>query len=152
MVQKRPAWTPLSAMQILCCAAMVAILPVAASAQERTRSSENTFTRMFPGLNPFAPATDEMREQAKRLGTLGGPIDAMDLLTDPIQSILNPAVHSPNNPDNPTMTAGVTFLGQFIDHYLTLDPRSPLMERTDPRRTTNFRTAAFDLDSVYGNG
>ncbi|MEK7785685.1 MAG: peroxidase family protein, partial [Chloroflexota bacterium] len=76
----------------------------------------------------------------------------MDLFTDPIQSILNPAVHSPNNPDNPTMTAGVTFLGQFIDHDLTLDPRSPLMERTDPRRTTNFRTAAFDLDSVYGNG
>ncbi len=152
MVQKRPAWTPLNAMHILCCAATVAILPVSASAQERTRSSENTFTRMFPGLNPFAPATDEMREQAKRLGTLGGPIDAMDLLTDPIQSILNPAVHSPNNPDNPTMTAGVTFLGQFIDHDLTLDPRSPLKERTDPRRTTNFRTAAFDLDSVYGNG
>lgn len=152
MVQKSPAWTPLNAMHILCCAAMVAILPVSASAQERTQSSENIFTRMFPGLNPFAPATDEMREQAKRLGILGGPIDAMDLLTDPIQSILNPAVHSPNNPDNPTMTAGVTFLGQFIDHDLTLDPRSPLMERTDPRRTTNFRTAAFDLDSVYGNG
>lgn len=152
MLQKRPAWIPPSAMQILCCAAMIVILPVAASAQERARSSENTFTRMFPGLTPFAPATDEIREQAKRLGAQGGPIDAMDLLTDPIQSILNPAVHSPNNPDNPTMTAGVTFLGQFIDHDLTLDPRSPLMERTDPRRTTNFRTAAFDLDSVYGNG
>lgn len=136
----------------LCCSAVLVMLPVMASAQERTSTRENTFTRMFPGLNPFAPATDEMREQAKRLGAQGGPIDAMDLFADPIQSILNPAVHSPNNPDNLTMTAGMTFLGQFIDHDLTRDPRSPLMEPADPRRTTNFRTAAFDLDSVYGNG
>lgn len=146
---------PRSIVKVLCCSAALALFPVAASAQERTRdsrSSENTFIRMFPGLNPFAPASDEAREQAKRLGAQGGPIDAMDLLTDPIQSILNPAVHSPNNPDNPTMTAGMTFLGQFIDHDLTLDPRSPLLQPADPRRTTNFRTAAFDLDSVYGNG
>lgn len=143
---------PRSIVKALCCAAVLALLPVAVFAQERTRPPENTFTRMFPGLNPFAPASNEAREQAKRLGAQGGPIDAGDLLTDPIQSILNPALHSPNNPDNPTMTAGMTFLGQFIDHDLTLDPRSPLLQLADPRRTTNFRTAAFDLDSVYGNG
>jgi hypothetical protein len=73
-------------------------------------------------------------------------------LTDPIQSITNPGVFSPNNPDNPNMTAGVTFFGQFLDHDVTLDPRSPLLERSNPRKTTNFRTAAFDLDSVYGSG
>ena len=50
------------------------------------------------------------------------------------------------------MTAGVTFFGQFLDHDITLDPRSPLLEPSNPKRTTNFRTAAFDLDSVYGNG
>jgi hypothetical protein len=61
-------------------------------------------------------------------------------------------VFSPNNPDNPAMTAGMKFLGQFIDHDLTLDPRSSLFEPADPRRTKNFRTAAFDLDSVYGKG
>jgi hypothetical protein len=27
-----------------------------------------------------------------------------------------------------------------------------LLERSNPRKTTNFRTAAFDLDSVYGGG
>jgi Animal haem peroxidase len=107
---------------------------------------------MFPGLPPFAPPTDRFREMAKKLGEEGGLLDAKDLLTDPIQSILNPAVFSPNNPDNPSMTAGVTFFGQFIDHDLTLDLRSPLLERSDPRRTKNFRTAAFDLDSLYGNG
>ena len=122
------------------------------SAPKEPARPDDAFVRMFPGLPPFAPATDEMREKARQLGQKGGLLDANDLLTDPLQSIVNPAVHSPNNPDNPAMTAGVTFLGQFIDHDLTLDPRSPLFEAADPRRTKNFRTAAFDLDSVYGKG
>jgi hypothetical protein len=119
------------------------------SAPQQPTRPDDTFVRMFPGLPPFAPATDEMREKARKLGEKGGLLDARDQLTDPVASILNPG---PNNPDNPAMTAGVTFLGQFIDHDLTLDPRSSLFAHTDPRRTKNFRTAAFDLDSVYGTG
>jgi len=115
-------------------------------------AAQASFTRMFPDLPPFAEATDAMREQAKRLGEIGGILDAMDNLSDPIQSIVNPAVFSPHNPDNPNMTAGVTFLGQFLDHDITLDSKSPLLEASNPRRTTNFRSAAFDLDSLYGAG
>jgi hypothetical protein len=88
---------------------------------------DDSFTRMFPGLPPFAPATDRMREKAKKLGEKDGVVDAKDELIDPVQSILNPG---PNNPDNPNMTAGVTFFGQFVDHDLTLDLRSPLLERS----------------------
>ena len=120
--------------------------------KDRPHTPEQTFTRMFPELPPFAPPTDAARELAKKLGEKGGLIDALDLLTDPVQSILNPDVFSPNNPDNPNMTAGMTFFGQFLDHDITLDPRSPLLERSNPKKTTNFRTATFDLDSVYGNG
>lgn len=116
------------------------------------RHPDDSFSRMFPGLPPYAPQTDEAREQAKKLGVKGGIIDALDLLTDPIQSILDPARHSPNNPDNTNMTAGVTFFGQFLDHDLTLALKAPILEQTNPRRTTNFRTAEFDLDSLYGNG
>jgi len=113
---------------------------------------DDSFTRMFPGLPPFSPPTDEARERARQLGAKGGLIDALDILTDPIKSITNPTVFSANNPDNPNMTAGVTFFGQFLDHDLTLALKAPLFEKTNPRRTTNFRTAAFDLDSVYGDG
>jgi hypothetical protein len=106
---------------------------------------------MFPELPPFAPPTDEAREQAKKLGEKGGLIDALDDLSDPILSITDPA-RRVNNPDNPNMTAGLTFLGQFLDHDITFDPNSPLLEKTNPKKTTNFRTPRFDLDSVYGGG
>ncbi|MGE3976796.1 MAG: heme peroxidase family protein [Nitrospira sp.] len=113
------------------------------------RFPDDVFSRMFPGLPPYAPPTDEAREQAKKLGVKGGVIDASDLLMDPKESIANPGS---NNPDNPNMTAGFTFFGQFLDHDLTLALKAPLLEQTHPRRTTNFRTAEFDLDSVYGDG
>ncbi|MCH8178758.1 MAG: peroxidase [Proteobacteria bacterium] len=116
------------------------------------RQSTNTFTRMFRNLPAFAPQTDSVRTAMKQLGAVGGVLDAQDVLTDPIQSITNPAVFSPNNADNPNMTAGVTFFGQFLDHDITLDKKSPLNQVVSPSRTVNFRTAAFDLDSLYGNG
>ena len=122
------------------------------SAPKQPARPDDTFVRMFPGLLPFAPATDEMREKARTLGEKGGILDAKDSfppVITPLDSILNPGLI---NLDNPAMTAGMTFLGQFIDHDLTLDPRSSIFAQTDPRQTKNFRTAAFDLDSVYGNG
>jgi len=45
-----------------------------------------------------------------------------------------------------------SFLGQFIDHDLTLDATSVLEQQIDPGALRNFRTPAFELDSVYGLG
>lgn len=116
------------------------------------RHADNMFTRMFPELPAFAPQSDRVRNAAALLGARDGPLDARDNLTDPIQSITNQPVFSPNNRDNSAMTAGVTFFGQFLDHDITFDRRSGLTNNADPSRTRNFRTAAFDLDSLYGEG
>jgi Animal haem peroxidase len=55
--------------------------------------------------------------------------------------------------ENNDIDAGFTYVGQLIDHDLTLDPRpDDLTTPTDPYSLQNFRTPAFDLDSVYGAG
>src|SRR6185295_17005888 len=85
------------------------------------------------------------------LGSVKGLMDADDDLSNPVTLITDPA-ESENNPNNPTLTAGMTFLGQFIDHDMTFDPTSSLARRQDPESIRNFRIPALDLDSVYGGG
>ena len=50
------------------------------------------------------------------------------------------------------MSAGMTFLGQFIDHDMTFDPTSSLERQVDPEHIANFRTPSLGLDNVYGAG
>jgi hypothetical protein len=113
------------------------------------RHPDNVFTRMFPDLAPFSLQTNDARKAVQLLGAKGGLLDAHDQLTDPVASIVTPGAI---NLDNPGMTAGMTFLGQFLDHDITFDKKSALNANVEPLRTINFRTAAFDLDSVYGDG
>lgn len=119
---------------------------------EAPKNKDHVFTRMFKTLPAFAPEVETYRTSVQQMGAKGGLLDANDNLTDPIQSIINQPIFSPHNPDNPNMTAGVTFFGQFLDHDITLDKKSELMAKANPKKTINFRTAAFDLDSLYGNG
>lgn len=94
------------------------------------------FGRMFPwlrSLKAFDPGPDE-------LGKVGGAMDGGN----------PPPTDTTQNNDR--MKAGYTFLGQFVDHDLTLDTTSILERQVDLNATTNFRTPAFELDSVYGLG
>jgi hypothetical protein len=50
------------------------------------------------------------------------------------------------------IAAGYTYLGQFIDHDLTLDITPLDQARKDVREITNFRTPFLDLDHIYGGG
>ncbi len=109
------------------------------------------FGRLFPTLPPFAADTHLIRDALVELGAPGGPMDAGDPVSDPITLITDPAKRV-NNPDNPTLTAGFTFLGQFLDHDMTFDPTSSLARRQDPESIRNFRIPSLDLDSVYGGG
>jgi hypothetical protein len=119
------------------------------------------FGRLFPGLPPFAPATDAVRAALIEVGMQGGILDARDdLLAGPKALILDPTVNGNptatnaygTNPDNPTMTAGSTFVGQFTDHDITFDQTSQLGVPQNPLTSPNTRTPALDLDSVFGGG
>lgn len=54
--------------------------------------------------------------------------------------------------ENVFLPAGYTYFGQFVDHDLTLDTTAVGEQENDPDGVDNFRTAALDLDCVYGNG
>ena len=119
------------------------------------------FGRIFPGLPPFADATDTVRAALLEVGMQGGIMDAGDdLAAGPKNLIVDPAVNGNptaanpygTNPDNPTMTAGSTFVGQFTDHDITFDQTSILGVTANPLASPNTRTPALDLDSVFGGG
>jgi hypothetical protein len=93
------------------------------------------FGRLFPNLPPFASDSEKLRTALNEIGKPGGIMDKGD-----------------NNPDNPNIPAGFTFLGQFLDHDITFDPTSSLERQNDPESVANFRTPAFELDNVYGSG
>jgi hypothetical protein len=111
----------------------------------------NRFSRIF-NERPFATDSPQLQAALREIGRPGGMLDAKDALErGPVDLIVDPALRT-NNPDNPTHTAGTTFLGQFLDHDMTFDTTSPLGRATEPRTTKNARTPALDLDSVYGGG
>ncbi len=89
------------------------------------------FGRLFPALPPFSADVPLIRDALSELGAAGGPMDAQDDLSDPVTLITDPA-KSAHNPNNPTLTAGFTFLGQFLDHDMTFDPTSSLARAQDP--------------------
>jgi hypothetical protein len=90
------------------------------------------FQRMFPHLTPADHDVAFLQE----LGLPGGPLDES----------------AAGSVDDGPLPSGFVFLGQFIDHDITLDPLSSLTRQNDPDALRNFRTPGLDLDSVYGAG
>jgi hypothetical protein len=119
------------------------------------------FGRIFPHLPPFSAANDTVRAALLEVGKRGGIMDAGDQLSAGPKALIvdpsvngNPTAADPygSNPDNPTMTAGSTFVGQFVDHDITFDQTSTLGVPQNPLISRNTRTPALDLDSVFGGG
>ena len=119
-----------------------------------TSAPDPRFSRMFQ-----LPAFADLRSTAVRnamidIGKSGGLLDAKDPLNEgPVRLITNPEL-SPRNVDQNVrnMTAGTTFVGQFLDHDVTFDNTSRLGVVTEPTRTPNTRDPRLNLDSVYGGG
>ena len=90
-----------------------------------------------------------------RFGRLFGELPALELTEAEAAAIAARMVEPREegaSGDNEAIPSGYTYLGQFIDHDITFDPASSLQKRNDPEALVNFRTPAFDLDSVYGRG
>jgi hypothetical protein len=96
------------------------------------RDKEGRFGIMFKNAEAYEPPEDLLKSLAAQMG--------------------EPTAPNPTDLDNPRIPAGFTFLGQFIDHDMTLD-RTPLADaQADPLALTNFDTPLFDLGSLYGRG
>lgn len=93
---------------------------------------------MFRSLRPAFHTEDALRELAKTM-IQGDPED-------------KPITEREPEDENPTIPAGFTYLGQFLDHDLTFDPTSVLQAFNDPDALHDFRTPRLDLDSIYGRG
>jgi Animal haem peroxidase len=142
-------------------AAQAATAQVTAGRPPGAPADSMLFGRIFPQLPPFAAATDTVRAALLEVGRPGGIMDAGDdLAAGPKALIVDPTVNGNptsgnpygTNPDNPTMTAGSTFVGQFTDHDITFDQTSQLGQTANPLTSPNSRTSVLDLDSVFGGG
>src|SRR6187399_2948429 len=106
--------------------------PTRDSLAARSRDGDSgMFGRMFPELAPLAIDDGPLMELA-------------EAMTD-----VDPASDAGNNTRVP---AGFTYLGQFVDHDITLDLTALGEKEADPAAVDNFRTPALDLDSIYGLG
>ena len=102
----------------------------------KDRLAEGRFGAMFKKLPAFAPSDD--------------------LLTGIAETMVEPntsdAFLAKTAADGGRLFAGFTFIGQFIDHDITLDKTPLEQQQSDPDAKVNFRTPRYDLDSVYGGG
>ena len=98
----------------------------------KDRLAEGRFGAMFKRLPAYAPSDTLLTGLAQTM-----------VEEDTSDAFLN---------TSPRLFAGFTFIGQFIDHDITLDTTPLDLQQVDPDATVNFRTPRYDLDVLYGAG
>jgi hypothetical protein len=112
---------------------------------------------MFPDLPPFLPRVATLEALAASMfpgPPVPGPAPAPGPGPAPAPGPAPspPAAAALEPGENPDISAGYTYLGQFIDHDVTYDPLSSLQRQNDPDALRSFRTPRFDLDPLYASG
>jgi len=100
--------------------------------EEAETQRDDRFGRLFDYLSPAYTRPDILAA----IGAVGGPMDG-------------------GNSDDRTDTVpvGMVFLGQFVDHDITLDASTTFDSVIDnPGEIANVRTPTLDLDCIYGLG
>ncbi len=107
---------------------------------QKSPNFQGRFGRMFRSL-PAATYGTSDAESRLALMTLGSAMtSAFDAPKDGFDG------------EESGIPALYTYFGQFIDHDITFDPMTTLIQHNDPDAVTDFRTPALDLDNVYGRG
>jgi len=103
-----------------------------------------------PVTQPASTLAELRKFRFSRLGPTGNPLD------ETLRIALAEAMTSGSDqPDSagPAIPAGFTYLGQFVDHDLTLDNTArSLGENVTVAELLQGRSPALDLDSLYGRG
>jgi len=100
--------------------------------------NEGLFGRMFRRLSPMPALPREVLDELARQMVDEDTAAGWDGTVTPR--------------DNSEIPSGYTYFGQFVDHDITFDPVTSAQKVNDRDALHNFRTPAFDLDSVYGSG
>jgi Animal haem peroxidase len=102
--------------------------------------SPGRFTKLFKRLEPAEFDQAHLEQLARRM-------------TSRLER--SPTPEGERDPEEGTIPAAYTYLGQFVDHDLTFDPTSQLREFLTPGQINgleDYRTPRFDLDNLYGRG
>ncbi|MER6954567.1 MULTISPECIES: heme peroxidase family protein [unclassified Streptomyces] len=101
---------------------------------------------------PASSVADLRKFRFSRLGPQSRPAQQLDrnARTELAQAMTDAAA---THPDQEGVPAGFTYLGQFVDHDLTLDATAVRLEdEITVRQLLQGRSPALDLDSLYGLG
>ncbi|MEA2587117.1 MAG: hypothetical protein QOH66_44 [Actinomycetota bacterium] len=102
---------------------------------------EGRFTRLFPGIPGAKFDQADLEKLAEKMTAPQETNITKETDVDP--------------EENQGIDSAYTYLGQFVDHDLTLDTTSHLREfltEEQLKALVDFRTPRFDLDNVYGRG
>ena len=92
------------------------------------------------------------QKEFSRFGRMFPDLPALVISDDKLRLLAAKMVDNGQAADNQNVPSGFTYLGQFIDHDITLDTSSLGEVRKDPHALEDFRTPRLDLDNVYGDG
>jgi hypothetical protein len=115
----------------------------------RSTSFAGRFGRMFRSLPPGEWPKDALMVLGEKM-TAPPEVDAKDKRLPSASPETDKRIQ--DDEENAGISAGYTYLGQFIDHDITFDPASSLQQQNDPDALVDFRTPRLDLDSLYGRG
>lgn len=105
-------------------------------------------------VEPLTPSTIASLRKFRfsRLSPAPGTTVTSRELREALAKAMTPATDSPDS-SHPAIPAGFTYLGQFVDHDLTLDATGRDLEQdVTVDELIQGRSPALDLDSLYGRG